>query len=109
MQTTVEKGLFLLGSMLFLLIHAEKHLAGPGVGNHTTPWKIWCLQDKHCVPVTTCQRPLTVGGWTVCLDHILRGNHMLAKSSCLIYSVGIADNWEFDKVFNALKLKYLSM
>ena len=65
--------------------------------------KAACLADysesrQNCLPVAFCARVLHTQGWRVCLDDIYRRG----VENCLVYSIGIADEWGFDRDMGAL-------
>ncbi len=67
----------------------------------TPAWQAWCLQSEFCWPETRCSttayadRTDTEGVWPICLDD-------LHAQSCLVYSIGIADDWSFDELLGSL-------
>jgi len=53
--------------------------------------KTQCLSSKECFPAGDCDSIVdTLGGWKICLSKLSD------VSSCLVYSVGIAEEWGFD-------------
>ena len=46
-------------------------------------------QARNCAPTTSCAETKRGGDWTICLDD-------LDATQCLVYSIGIANDWRFD-------------
>ena len=58
-------------------------------------FRSWCLQAATCAPTVTCANTLRGGDWDICLDQVI-------PSQCLVYSIGIADDWRFDSALGEL-------
>lgn len=57
-------------------------------------WKAWAFQDEFALPKAHCRETKKLSGdWTVCMDFI---RPALATNSCLVYSIGLADDLSFD-------------
>lgn len=81
-------------SLLFIFISClgQSHGNDPGVSQRHL-WDTWCLQDEFCMPRTECKSVITGGDWKICMDHVQTA---INSNTCLVYSVGIADDWRFD-------------
>lgn len=66
-----------------------------GLFTESAPWRTWCLADQGCGPTATCKEQAGGGDWHVCMDD-------LDLNDCLVYSVGIADDWSFDSAMGKL-------
>ena len=77
-------------------------LVGQSLANfvQSVSWQAWCLQSESCWPEAQCVSSAyqitseTEGTWPICLDDF--------PKKCLVYSVGVADDWSFDKLMGSL-------
>ena len=71
--------------------------------NESNVKKALCMADfdgfeNNCIPSALCKNLKQTQGWTVCLDDILAAG----IQNCLIYSVGVADEYGFDLAMGAM-------
>jgi len=63
--------------------------------------KAWCMQNSQCPSTTKCLHQLTLPGyaddyWDLCLDDLYDSYDNENTTSCLVYSVGISNDYAFD-------------
>jgi Methyltransferase domain len=63
-------------------------------------WKAFCIQDSECIPRVPCKDLVRRAGksdWDVCVDAL-----PYDRSKCLVYSVGVANHYQFDTAMGAM-------
>lgn len=63
-------------------------------------WKAFCIQDSECIPRVPCKNLVPRAGksdWDVCVDALPED-----RSKCLVYSVGVANHYQFDTAMGAM-------
>lgn len=97
----IQKPMYLVVCTMFLglLVLTSMSLSAEATFVESQAWQTWCLQTGSCLPEAQCDDILqdpnnNEGNWPVCLDELL-------PEDCLVYSVGIADDWSFDELMGA--------
>eukprot|EP01084_Bolivina_argentea_P302770 522653_1 len=63
--------------------------------------KVYCLtatknqNGVDCIPEYRCKKKISYREWNVCVDHLILDN-------CLVYSIGVDRDWNFDAMMGQL-------